>query len=166
MKQKSPLRNTLHRASVWGERKKWGQVAGDEKVDQNILERAVDLGRRLGHIFIATTDDNGMPHLAAARAIDMEPEGRISVSEWFCPGTIGNLQQNKRISLVVWDSIGDVGYQLLGEMEKVRDLAFLDGFTREETGSLPPPNVERQLIVRVEKVLRFTQAPHSDSTFL
>jgi len=126
------------------------------------IEKAVALGARLQHVFVATTNAEGLPHLAAAAEISLASEGRIAVDAWFCPGTVKNLEKNRKISLVVFDAIGDTGYQLLGEVEEIKELAFADGNAPEIEGSDTVPHVERRLLVRVDKVVRFSHAPHSD----
>ena len=126
------------------------------------LEKAVALGSKLQHVFVATTNAAGLPHLAAAADISLASGGRVAVDSWFCPGTVRNLAQNRKISLVVFDAIGDTGYQLLGEVEDIRELAFADGDAPEVGTSEPLPQVESQLMVRVDKVVHFSHAPHSD----
>ncbi len=127
----------------------------------NTLQKAVALAERLQHVFVATADSNGLPHVAAAGKLTYKSNGRVAVAAWFCPGTVDNLQQNRKISLVVWDAAADIGYQLLGEMEKVEELSVLDGYVPGEE-ELLMPQVERQLIVRVNKIIDFSHAPHSD----
>ncbi len=56
----------------------------------------------------------------------------------------------------------DTSYQLVGEVEKVEESAFLNGYAPEVEGSSLSPQVERQLLVRVDKVFGFSHAPHSD----
>jgi len=89
-------------------------------------------------------------------------DNRVHVAAWFCPGTVANLEENRRISLVVWDPLRDLGYQLLGETEKVEELAMMDGYAPGEEKNPPLPQVERQLTVRVDKITDFRHAPHSD----
>lgn len=127
-----------------------------------ILKAAVKLAEKLGHVFVATSDAGGLPHVAAAGKMTLEPQGRVAVTAWFCPGTMNNLQVNHHIALVVWDANEDFGYQLLGESEKVEDLAFLNGYAPEIEDRTPIPQVERQLLVRVDKIIDFRHAPHSD----
>ena len=126
------------------------------------IEKALELADKLQHVFVATADAKGLPHVASAGKLKLESEGRVAVSAWFCPGTVDNLQHNHSISLVVWDSAGDTGYQLVGEVQRMEELAFLDGYTPGVEDSTPSPQVERQLIIRVDKVLAFSHAPHSD----
>ena len=126
------------------------------------IKKAVTLAAELEQFMIATADKDGHPHVATAGKMSLVPEQRVKVAAWFCPGTVANVQQNHRIALAVWDSATDTGYQLLGEVEKVTELAFLNGYAPEEEGGQIPPQVERELLVRVDKILTFTRAPHSD----
>jgi hypothetical protein len=116
---------------------------------------------------------------AAAGKLTCESDRRVAVAVWFCPGTVDNLRQNHKISLVVWDAAADIGYQLLGEVEKVEELSVLDGYVPGEEEKPSLPQVERQLLVRLEKIIDFSHnlcldfapiqslqnqddAPHSD----
>jgi hypothetical protein len=125
------------------------------------LHKAVELTSKLKHVFIATADTAGLPHVTAAGEMTLTPEGYVAVGAWFCPGTVENLQHNRRVALVVWDESKDTGYQLLGEVKEIKELSFMDGYAPEAESKMPP-QVERQLIVQVNKTLTFTLAPHSD----
>lgn len=132
---------------------------------REIIEKAVALGSQLGHVLIATADDKGWPHVAVSRMIDLTSDGLLAVSEWFCPGTLSNLQANPGISLVVWDPLTDTGYQIIGVSEKVEDVAMMDGYpgaTEETEKQAPLPQVERRILVRIQKVIPFSRAPHRD----
>jgi hypothetical protein len=134
----------------------------DEIIKMNNLDNAIDLARKLGHVFVATADSSGMPHVAAAAEIHKASEENVAVSAWFCPGTVANLDGNRRISLVVWDPPSDRGYQLLGEVVRVDEQAVMNGFSGEVESEPPIPQVERQLLVQVAKILAFSHAAHSD----
>ena len=123
---------------------------------------AIQLAKKIEHIFVATADSSGIPHVAAANELSHDSEEHVSVAAWFCPGTLSNLLSNKQISLVVWDPADDQGFQLLGEVEQIEELAMLNGFAPEIEAQTPMPQVERKLHVRVDKVIRFSHAPHSD----
>ncbi len=126
------------------------------------IQKALELADKLQHVFVATADAKGLPHVAIAGKLKLESNGRVAVTAWFCPGTVDNLQHNHRIALVVWDAIEDTGYQLVGEVLRMEELAFLDGYAPGIEGPTPSPQVERQLIIRVDMVLAFSHAPHSD----
>lgn len=127
-----------------------------------ILEKVVQLATRVGYVFIATADANKWPHVAVARTLVLKGEDRIAVNEWFCPGTMSNLQSNSHVSIVVWDKNTDIGYQLVGEMEHMMDIGMIDGYTPEMKSKWPLPQVESQLLIRMSKVTDFKRAPHSD----
>jgi hypothetical protein len=128
------------------------------------VQQAVELAGQVGHVLLATADAMGRPHVAAAGRIDLARGDRLVVRAWFCPATVVNLQQNARISLVVWQSREDRGLQLIGHVEEMEDIEVLDGYepAMDESGHLPPPQVERRLVVAVGSVLAFSLAPHSD----
>ncbi|MDX9785897.1 MAG: pyridoxamine 5'-phosphate oxidase family protein [Desulfobacterales bacterium] len=128
----------------------------------NLIVKALTLSEKLRHVFIATADGTGLPHMAAAGKIKRISDDRISIEAWFCPGTVENLNQNNRISIVVWEPDPDQGYQLTGKVEKVEELAILNGFSHGIESMHPIPQVERKLIVHVEKTFSFTHAPHND----
>ncbi len=124
------------------------------------LDQAVALVGRTGNVLVATADEAGRPHVAAAGSIIAEGHERIAVREWFCPGTVEDLQANSRISIVAWDAASDEGYQVLGQVERVDDSATMDGYI---PGAPPVPQVQKRLIIRPQRVLAFSQAPHSDT---
>lgn len=126
------------------------------------LEKALELSKRLGHVFVATADAKGLPHLAAAGQIAQTTDGCVSVSAWFCPGTRSNLAANPRVALVIWDVETDTGYQLIGEAEQLNDVSMLDGYSPEMETAHHIPQVEAQMVVRVNSIVDFKHAPHSD----
>lgn len=82
------------------------------------LKRALALAETVKTVLVATADGDGRPHVAIAGKTDALADGRVAVSEWFCPWTVANLGKNPRISLVVWNTVADAGYQLSGEVEQ------------------------------------------------
>ncbi len=126
------------------------------------LKRAADIAGRVGHILVATADAEGLPHVAAAGELVANGEEQVTVAAWFCPGTVANVHANARISLVAWDPGADEGCQLLGRVLRIEEVGILDGYAPEADGKRRVPQVERQLVVRVERVLDFTAAPHTD----
>ena len=129
---------------------------------QEAIQKAVELGRKLQHVFVATADREGLPHITAAGGISLASDGYVAVSAWFCPGTLNNLQQNRLLSLVIWEPATDKGYQLLGEVQSVEEMAMMDGYAPELEHAPPMPQIERRLIVRVDSLVAFSHAPHTD----
>ncbi|MGY6275121.1 hypothetical protein [Methylomonas sp. MgM2] len=72
------------------------------------------------------------------------------------------MSENPLISLVIWDAQKDEGYQLLGAVVDVRDLAVLDGYAPGVDDEQQLPQIERELLMRVDQILEFTHRPHSD----
>jgi hypothetical protein len=127
------------------------------------LERAIALANRQGHIFVATADGRGLPHVAAAGKMNLLPARKgVAVEAWFCPGTVANLGENRRTSLVIWDPRTDEGYQILGEVEEIEEVAMMDGIAPDMEDPGPLPQVDRRLSIRVDKILGFRHAPHTD----
>ncbi len=130
-------------------------------MNRETIRDAIALAEKVGHVFVATAGTDGKPHMASARRLTMAPDGVLSVAEWFCPGTVQNVLNNPQVSVVVWDAATDTGYQLLGRVEETRDVSMLDGYLEEEARH-PIPQVETLIRLRVDAVLAFTHAPHSD----
>ena len=64
---------------------------------------------------------------------------------------------------MVWEAASDTGYQLLGELEEVHDRSVMDGYAPAIESRTPLLEVEKQLLVRVHRVLAFHRAAHSDA---
>jgi predicted pyridoxine 5'-phosphate oxidase superfamily flavin-nucleotide-binding protein len=127
------------------------------------LKKAVSLSQKVGFICIATADVKGMPHIATAGEMELTDEGHLAIREWFYPDTVANLQTNKFVSTVVWDRDSDSGYQMLGTLERIEELGVLNGYAPGLESEPPPPQVERRLIIKVQQIINFRLAPHSDA---
>lgn len=133
-------------------------------MDIEILAQAVKLAETVGHLLVATVNEQGIPHLATAERIALEDRDQVAVTAWFCPQTASNVQTNPAISVVVWESGRDSGFQLIGAVEKVVDLAMQNGYIPGE--KVVYPQIERKLIVKVRQILNFSHALHSDADVL
>jgi len=119
------------------------------------------LAAKVGHVFVDTADSNGQPHIAAAGKLAQTPEKHLMITEWFCPRTLANLQMNSRLSIVIWDPEVDSGYQIIAELEAIKDIGIIDGYSKSQV--IPSiPQVERQLLLHVDKILEFKRSPHAD----
>lgn len=126
------------------------------------LEKVVRLAKDLGYVLIATADHRGMPHMAVAGKLEYTGGQNVTVKEWFCPGTVANLDVNKCISIVAWRRQSDAGYQLLGTVTKILDVGVLNGYAPELERAHPTSQVEKELQVKVEEIIEFKLAPHTD----
>jgi hypothetical protein len=127
------------------------------------LKKAILLAKNVGRVFVATADLKGLPHVAVAGKITLiSDEGRIAVEAWFCLGTVANLHANRNTALVIRDPNVDNGYQLLGETEKVEDTAIMNGYAPGLEDKSTLPQVERRLLIRVDKIIGFKHSPHTD----
>ncbi len=131
-------------------------------MNDKVLKQATELARKIGYVTVATADARGIPHVAIARNVIQASGNGVLVKEWFCPGTIANLAENGNIAIVVWDPVQDTGCQLIGVSQKVEDVCVLDGYDPVMEPEQPIPQVESQVLVKVEKVMNFTSKPHSD----
>lgn len=134
-------------------------------MNMEAVTHAKGLAERLGNAILATAAPDGTPHVTAARSVDIDEQGRLRLSEWFCPGALANLEENSRVAVVVWDPERDVGLQMVGEVVEENVLAVLDGLGTESQEEKEPsaPSAERELVIEVGKVLAFSQAPHTDA---
>ena len=127
------------------------------------LQKAIVLAAKVERVWVATADAEGMPHIAAAAKLESDDQETIEVTEWFCPGTTANLQTNKFVSIVVWDRDSDSGYQMLGKLEGIEELGILNGYAPDLESGPPLPQVERRLLIKVQKITDFRLGPHSDA---
>jgi len=133
------------------------------KPNRKGIERAVALAQKLQHAFVGTSNRDGTPHIAAAASLNITEDENLAVASWFCPATVSNLQENRNVSVVVWNPETDEGVQLVGTVKAIEETAIMDGYAPELETAQPSPQVERRLVVKVEKVIAFSHAPHTDA---
>jgi hypothetical protein len=46
----------------------------------------VELASKLKHVFVATADTSGLPHVTAAGEMNLAAEGHVAVGAWILPG--------------------------------------------------------------------------------
>jgi hypothetical protein len=126
------------------------------------IEKASVLAKAVGYVLVATSGKDGVPHLCAAGQLDIAGNDCIAVTEWFCPGTIANTDENRNISVVSWDRNTDEGYQLIGTVRQSLDVGVLDGYSPKDDIAGVMPQVEKRLMIDVEKVMAFKMQPHTD----
>jgi len=132
-------------------------------MDSETLNRAVALAREAGVVFVATADHGGLPHITASGSLSLLPEQKKVVLEaWFCPRLIANLNANRWMALVVWDSAGKEGYQIFGRVEEVEDVLLMNGHSPEMEAANPLPQAKKRLTLRADKIIALGAAAHTD----
>jgi len=126
-----------------------------------ITEPIKEFLAKMGAAFVATSDAQGAPHLAAGIGVSAPEPNRLVFEAWFCRATLKNLTENPKMAVAVVDPASGNGYQFFGRVEKVEDTAVLNGFL---PGGEPPelPQVQWRLEMRVEAVTTFSAGAHSD----
>ena len=126
------------------------------------FERAIALGKRVEHFFLAWVGADGFPYVNSARQIEQVAENQFAIEEWICPLTVKHLSENPKIAVLIWDPAFDDGYEILGEVLVFEGQAFLNGFAPEVEGDAYLPQVKRKLIIRAEKITAFSHALRCD----
>jgi hypothetical protein len=145
-----------------GERQADGQGESGRDMHHRTLKKIEAIARKAGYAFLATADGRGAPHIAVAGSLSVDAGGSISLEDWFCPGTVRNLDTNRQAVVVVWDGAADDGYQIGGLVDKIEEIAMMGGYSPNEEKLPPIPQVERRLRLRPERITQFRKAPHSD----
>ncbi|MFB0525577.1 MAG: pyridoxamine 5'-phosphate oxidase family protein [Phycisphaerae bacterium] len=83
-------------------------------MDTEKLKKAISIAEKIACVFVATADNEKIPYVAAVGKIKLNGTDCVAATEWFCPQTVANLQENKFVSIVAWDEASDSGYQLIG----------------------------------------------------
>ena len=98
------------------------------------LQKAVDLAAKVKHVFLATADLHGWPHLTAAGKLVVTPERHLLVREWFCPGAMANLgmMDGYQPSSGAKRSMPQVERQLLVHLAKITEFKRLPHSDVEE----------------------------------
>ena len=130
-------------------------------MNPKLLQEAEKLAAEVGHVFVATADPSGKTHIAAARTLSITPENEVIIADWFCPETMQNLCSNHFLTIVTWNPATDYGFQISGELVDLKELGMMNGYL-PEMESHPIPQIERQMVIRADKIIEFKIQPHSD----
>lgn len=129
------------------------------------LERAVSVSQASGRIYLATADQGGLPHFAAAGPLTLlSDQKRVVFEAWSCPRTAANLGVNHWMALVILPPGKDIGYQLLGWLEESEDVLLMDGFDSKLEAQRSIPQAKKRLTMRVDKIIGFRPAAHTDES--
>jgi len=135
---------------------------GTSDMNGKKLERAIELGKRVEHFFLALVGADGFPYVNSARQIEQVAENQFAIEEWICPLTVKQLSENPKMAVLIWDPAADDGYEILGEVLMFESQAFVNGFAPEVEEDAYLPQVKRKLIIRAEKITAFSHALRCD----
>jgi Pyridoxamine 5''-phosphate oxidase. len=134
-----------------------------QETKTELLKEAALLAEKTKHVFIASVNGDGVPHIAASKRLSLDAKNNVVLTEWFCPGTVENLMgKNNNLAIAVWDAKKDKGYQLIGRAKKEEDTAYLNGYASDSGKKDVVPQIQRKVTVQVEKILDFKLTPHTD----
>jgi hypothetical protein len=127
-------------------------------MNEKNLERAIELGKRVEHVFSSLIGADDFPHVNRAREIEQVTENQFAIEEWICPTTVKHLSENSKIAVLIWDPAAGDGYEILGDVLMFESLAFLNGFAPEVEveADAALPQMKRKLIIRAEKIIAFS----------
>ena len=66
-----------------------------------ILDKAIELAEKTGHLLVATAGSDGLPHVGVAGKMFKCGSDHLAVRAWFCPGTVRNAERGAKVSLVI-----------------------------------------------------------------
>lgn len=135
---------------------------GQWNMNSTQLERAIELGKRVEHFFVALVGAGGFPYVNSARRIEQVAANQFALEEWICPLTVQHLSEHPKMTVLIWDPAADDGYEILGEVLMFESQAVLNGFAPEVERDTYLPQVKRQLIIRAEKITAFSHALRCD----
>ena len=129
----------------------------------DMYERVCMLARTARHLLLATADAQGIPHLATVQRVLPLDNHRLQVISWLCPGSLRAVAENRKVALIILDD-NVQGYQVTGDVEETDSYAMVDGYSpREEQRREPGPQTEWRLVLRIQHVMYFKDAPHADT---
>lgn len=131
---------------------------------ENILNQIKNFSKRLELFYVATTNQKGEVHLAVAKDLTFLPDSEhVAFKSWFCKKTIENIHENPNISIAIYDTKADTGYQIIGKAVSKKVVAVLNGYSPElENVEKEYPQEEYQLKIKIINIMDLHSVAHSD----
>lgn len=128
-----------------------------------INETMKEFLQRANIIYVATSDKDGIPHLAAGERIVVADGEHVKLEAWFCVKTIENLMVDPAIAIAAIDPSTKDGFQLIGKVEKIDEKMVMDGYIPAMEEKWAGVSItEYTVTVIIGHVLKFTTDVHSD----
>ena len=122
-----------------------------------ITEQIRHLLRNAPFIFVASTDSSGQPHMAVGEQVAVTHDSQLVFENLFCPVTLQNISGNSHVTVVVFDPVTGVGYQMLGSVARNSDASVHDAADVPDDQA-----VLTRFSVKVHRLLEFSNGIHSD----
>jgi hypothetical protein len=90
------------------------------------LQKALRLAAHFPCILIATTNSDGFPFVAPGGRLNLTANGLLEIPSWFSIKAMGNIHDNKRVSVVLFDPEQNYGFQILGKVVEINELSAYD----------------------------------------
>ena len=135
---------------------------------ENILNRIKDFIKKVEYFYVATSDRKGEVHIAVAKDLIFLPDNEhVAFKSWFCKKTLENISENPNISIAIYNSKSDTGYQIIGKAVSKNVVAVLNGYAPElEKVEKKYPQEEYQLKIKMINVMDLHRINHSDKYLL
>lgn len=137
----------------------------EREIDPRRLLEVVNFGGNLKHVLVATTDGNGIPHLSAASSVGLSSDGLLAVRKCYCQKTMDNVRENPLLSVLILNANLACGYQLIGRLQGMGDLAdpdmLLAAMSRTNGRLAEALHVDAEFLVKVMQILDFEHVAES-----
>jgi len=119
------------------------------------LKESILQAQRSGWVKLITRDKRGVPFVEHFGRIDLLTEMHVALRGWFFPKTLYNLHDNKELCIIIWDTGAKKGFELLGRLVMIDDLAHANGRLSNDT--LRIPQSKKQMVVAIKKLIELDQ---------
>ncbi|ODS32702.1 MAG: pyridoxamine 5'-phosphate oxidase-related FMN-binding protein [Candidatus Scalindua rubra] len=118
--------------------------------------------------YVATSNKNGVPHIAIVKDIGIINDGEhIVFKSWFCVKSLENLAENSSVAVSTYNMKKEIGYQFIGKLVSQDIEAVLNGYAPEiESKEAEIPQTEYKLKIKVEIILELHLGTHTDKSIV
>ncbi len=133
-----------------------------------IPDKIKELFSDMDIIYIATSDKDGVPHIAIAKDIGVTNDAEYIVfKSWFCLKSLENLTYNSNVAIGTYNIQKRSGYQFIGKVVSKEVEAVLNGYAPElESIEAETPQEKYSLKIEVESILELRFGTHSDKSIV
>jgi len=118
----------------------------------DLIQRTLETEKEDKEFFLITANRRGIVHADLVHHMAVI-EGDVRVQEWFSPLTLSDLEENKHVTLVIWDPKIQQGYQLEGKWKELKEQAPLGDHLPNKEELFP--QVAWDLRIAIQSVMPF-----------